>query len=298
MPLTAVPLNMLDASSGDLGFRNLIINGDCRTAQRGATALGGAGAWTYGGCDRILVSASGFTTSSGTINQIASGTSTSTGFAQSVVVTTTGTGTVQFSQRIEAANIRHLAGKQVTISAKLYHDAGSAVPVAFQLYKANTLDNFSGAATQIGTTVSVGNAASGAYTTVQATFTLSAADAATGLWPVVQFTPVGAVTGRTFAIGDFQMEMGAAATPFEVRPIGTELALCQRYYEVGGGVTATAIATGGIYPQFFFKVTKRAASTITNSRSVAVAGDAVNYWYQNSNDGASNLMTWTASAEL
>ena len=36
---------------------------------------------------------------------------------------------------------------------------------------------------------------------------------------------------HTFDIAQVQVEPGPVATPFERRPIGTELALCQRYYE-------------------------------------------------------------------
>jgi hypothetical protein len=36
----------------------------------------------------------------------------------------------------------------------------------------------------------------------------------------------------TFDIAQVQLEEGSVATPFEVRPIGTELELCQRYYEL------------------------------------------------------------------
>ena len=35
----------------------------------------------------------------------------------------------------------------------------------------------------------------------------------------------------TFDIANVQLEAGPQATPFEYRPIGTELALCQRYYQ-------------------------------------------------------------------
>jgi hypothetical protein len=35
----------------------------------------------------------------------------------------------------------------------------------------------------------------------------------------------------TFDISNVQLEAGSVATPFEQRPIGTELSLCQRYYE-------------------------------------------------------------------
>jgi len=37
--------------------------------------------------------------------------------------------------------------------------------------------------------------------------------------------------GQTFEITAIQLEPGPVATPFEHRPIGTELALCQRYYQ-------------------------------------------------------------------
>lgn len=38
----------------------------------------------------------------------------------------------------------------------------------------------------------------------------------------------------TFDIAQVQIEEGSFATPFEERPIGTELALCQRYYQASG----------------------------------------------------------------
>jgi hypothetical protein len=111
-------------------------------------------------------------------------------------------------------------------------------------------------------------------------------------------TSVVGTSGATFYITGVQLEAGSSATEFEHRQYGTELQLCQRYYEVGGGVTATALGTGGIYTQWGFKVTKRAASTITNSRSVSASGDLINYWYQASNDSGSIPFTWQAAAEL
>jgi hypothetical protein len=40
-----------------------------------------------------------------------------------------------------------------------------------------------------------------------------------------------ATTGNIIHITGVQLEKGLVATPFEVRPYATELALCQRYYE-------------------------------------------------------------------
>jgi hypothetical protein len=70
------------------------------------------------------------------------------------------------------------------------------------------------------------------------TFTFPAGRAATGA------TQVLATNGATFYITGVQLEKGTAATSFDYRPYGTELALCQRYYQLlqnaGGGRAESA----------------------------------------------------------
>ena len=67
-------------------------------------------------------------------------------------------------------------------------------------------------------------------------------------------------------VGGVQLEPGHVATPFEHRPIGTELALCQRYYQVvRGGIrndyrSDSTAAFGG---PFNFLQTMRVAPTST-----------------------------------
>jgi hypothetical protein len=78
-------------------------------------------------------------------------------------------------------------------------------------------------------------------TTSWATFSVSAAvdtastkNIAVMIWSDVTDTTL----GDFLYITDVQLEQGAVTTPFERRPHGVELALCQRYYEIGGLVVA------------------------------------------------------------
>ena len=125
--------------------------------------------------------------------------------------------------------------------------------------------------------------------------------------------------GATFYITGVQLEKGSTATSFDYRPYGTELALCQRYYEVGtssntffwSGVT---IATAGTYyGNKTFCVPKRAAPTISTSNesingfaSGSLIGVTTNVdgfaGAKNSNGTATTsgyyFYQWTASIEL
>ena len=60
-----------------------------------------------------------------------------------------------------------------------------------------------------------------------------------------------ATIGNTWQIAGVQLEIGTAATPFEHRPIGMELSLCQRYtttigngYFAGNGAGSAAVVFG------------------------------------------------------
>jgi hypothetical protein len=71
-------------------------------------------------------------------------------------------------------------------------------------------------------------------------------------------------SGATFYITGVQLERGTVATPFDVRPYGTELQLCQRYYQTFCGdqsnqnitmfqAYSTTNVNGGVIP-FFTKM--------------------------------------------
>lgn len=64
-------------------------------------------------------------------------------------------------------------------------------------------------------------------------------------------TSVVSVNGATFNITGVQVELGSTATPFEFRPIGTELALCQRYYYRDTKTGSTRLDTSFCEAQFW-----------------------------------------------
>jgi hypothetical protein len=107
------------------------------------------------------------------------------------------------------------------------------------------------------------------YSQAAGTWTTSTALSATGATSLV------ATNGATFYITGVQLEVGTAATSFDFRSFGTELLLCQRYYERSYDVgQATASFTGGargtstnatVYnegPGWSFLVAKRTAPTV------------------------------------
>lgn len=82
-------------------------------------------------------------------------------------------------------------------------------------------------------------------------------------------TSVVGTSGATFYITGVQLEKGSTATSFDYRPYGTELALCQRYYEVIGGnsggfpsLQSYGAAAASYAQSMSFNVAKRAAPTM------------------------------------
>ena len=82
-------------------------------------------------------------------------------------------------------------------------------------------------------------------------------------------------SGATFYITGVQLEKGSTATSFDYRPYGTELALCQRYYEVIEYIYLMfpwGSGTQVIRSWVNYKVTKRAAATFTFGTKIEGAG--------------------------
>jgi hypothetical protein len=100
--------------------------------------------------------------------------------------------------------------------------------------------------------------------------------------------------GATFYITGVQLEQNTSATPFERRLYNQELANCQRYYFKSGSFSSFVYNGAGVYSSYQFKVTMRAAPTVTAAyAALSVDGDG---FYSNSAGVSGSSVT--ASAEL
>ena len=81
-------------------------------------------------------------------------------------------------------------------------------------------------------------------------------------------TSVVGTSGATFYITGVQLEVGSSATGFEYRQYGTELNLCQRYFEIlyaasnGYFLQSYFLSASNYDTQWFYATPKRAAPTV------------------------------------
>jgi hypothetical protein len=283
---------MASANGGQLaGLRNRFINGGMQVAQRGTATL--TAAYQFGSCDRWQFICSGGTGISGTIyqNNI---TSYSTGYAGGVQAASWTTGQFFAQQRIEAKNVQDLNSQTITVSCKVFQNTGGTRSWTISLVKPTALDNWT-SQTSIGSVVA-GSSATGVVTTISASFTLGATDASNGLAVLIFDNAANTVVSKIYLVGDAQLELGSVATPFEQRPYGMELALCQRYTLVlaqnvffgSGNLRTGGTISYGIIPT---PVTMRAAPAATpNTGTVYVGDTATNYTSLGISGLASNVI--------
>jgi len=251
------------ATAQSLGPRNRIINGDMRIDQRnaGASVTAGAGTYTLDRWQAYSSQASKFT-----VQQNAGSVTPPSGFTNylgvtSLAATTVGSDLYRISQSIEGYNIADFAwgtaaGKYATLSFWVYSSLTGNFGICLQ-NSANTraypaLYNIASANTWTFISLVIPPETSGAWTTnngigvlIQWGLGISTAGSTTpGAWATGNYNgATGAVNmvntnGSTFNITGVQLEIGTVATPFERRLYGTELQLCQRYYEnIAGGIT-------------------------------------------------------------
>lgn len=232
-----------------LGFRNAVINGGFDVWQRG-TSFTNANTGSYT-TDRwqYLYDGSGATRiiSRGQFQPAVSGATITASLPSDVSLTNflrwdqtvAGTGATAnlFQQPIE--NVRLLAGKTVTLSFYAKASASLTLP------QIDCAQNFGqgGGSSAVITIIKTNESVTTSWQKFSYTFLLPSAagktigsvnDSYTGLR---FFLPINTVF--TFDITGVQLEANYQPTPFEQRPIGVELALCQRYYQRFNNDSAT-----------------------------------------------------------
>jgi len=302
-------------------LRNRIINGDMRIDQRNAGAaiasLGSGSTYTV---DRFYYygSQSGkfsFQQNQGSVTPPA-GFSNYAGFTSLSAFSAAASDVFVLGQVIEGYNISDLAwgtanAKSVTVSFWVRSSITGthsgffgnsnltrSYPFTFTVSSANTWTQIS---------VTIAGDTTGTYSTTNGAgiyvgFNLGCGSTflgTAGSWQAALYEgATGSVSivgtnGATFYITGVQLEVGTAATPFERRQYGQELALCQRYFEKSynqsdalGAVTTAgrrmsiAFNTGDFFDVGSVKlsVTKRTSATITlYSPATGASGKLYNY---------------------
>ena len=319
---------MIDSTAGSLGFRNRIINGGMDVWQRGTSFTNPGSSTTYT-ADRWSCYRGGYTANA-TITQV-TGLTIGTGINRNALrfQRTSGdanTSPIFVTQSLESINSRDSAGQPVTLS--FYVRAGanfSATQLSVVVVSGTGTDEYlRGNVTGYNAFV---NSSTAITTSFQRySFTGTVPSTCNQLSILFGYTPTStAGAADYFDVTDVQLEIGSIATPFERRPYGMELALCQRYFETSydpgtafGTVTTTLVWDtygGQARNLIMFKVTKRATPTIvaysytngaagyfgSGSGNLAFNGNAFQNGFNVYTAGAFNGylgLNYTASAEL
>jgi hypothetical protein len=285
-------------TTGYYGFKNRIINGAMVIDQRnaGASVTPTADAYTL---DRWQVSISA--SSKFSVQQNAGSVTPPAGFSSYLGVTSlsaysiTSTDTFYLRQAIEGFNTADFAwgtssASSVTLSfwvrSSLTGTFGGAIrrgagniyvyPFTYTISAANTWEQKtvtiagptstwnSNTTNGVGLNVLFGLGIGATYSGTAGSWQASDIYGATGATSVV------GTNGATWYITGVQLEKGSTATSFDYRPYGTELLLCQRYYEEIGRGTAYSLymssymnGLADVSQILPYKVTKRAIPTVT-----------------------------------
>lgn len=301
------------------GLRNKIINGAMEVAQRGTSftvTTGTSAIYSLDRWTRVSVTAAVLT-----VTQSSDGPASDLTLPYSLratVATADPTvGATEYSviaQKIEGYSARDLVGKTFTLgfwvrSAKIgthcvsfynnsYPGVDQSYVAEYSISAANTwefkeitvVDGLPTAGTWDWTNGAGLTVAWTLYCGINRQIAPGSWQVAWGLGTASQVNVLDTI-GNVFALTGVQLEIGSNVTPFEHRPFGMELALCQRYYEksfpyatapaqnVGSTLGAT-YATGQVLNQDFsanvtFSVSKRAAPTITTYSTNAATAN----WY-------------------
>ena len=307
------------------GFRNRIINGNFALGQRATSFASGANNDDAYTLDRWYILSDG--NDAVDVTQETSVVPANQKYAIALDVETTNK-KFGIAQIIESDNCVGLTGGTVTLSFKAKVSATTkldnvkAAVVAWS-GTANTVtsDIISAWGAEGTNPTLIANAtyentpANLSVTTSYATYSLTASIDTASTTNIIVFiwSDVTDTTAGDFLyVTDVQLEPGSVATPFEQRPIGTELALCYRYYQIGiVGLDVYETSGGNSRLTAPFRVSMRTPPTIAQTAEETIAfsttmvADSIGineFFAGRVKDGSTGKGTWrnffTASAEL
>ena len=255
------------SSASTMGFKNRIINGAMGISQRGTSGTV-SGAYML---DRWYANQSG---TAPAWSQLYGSLFAPQRYGLQLTGAAGNTAT-QINQRIESINSADLANGVVTVSGWFYQNTGSTMTLPFQIFYATVgVDNYTSAIASI-TAVNV-SLPNNVWTYLSNQITLPSV-ASQGIQLAI--TPTALGTSQIFVMSNVQLEKGSIATSFDYRPYGTELQLCQRYYQSYSA--GFVIDTGSAFQTFPLPVTMRAVPTLS--------GTAVGAGYNISNNTTTSL---------
>lgn len=334
----AVNIAQSAASGVTVGFRNKVINGamviDQRNAGAAQTGLSSSG---YFFCDRFRTGGGTWSTLRFTLQQV---TDAPTGFIKSgkfTVTTAQSAGAadnLSCTHIIEGNNITDLnwgtanaaavtlsfwvkSSATGTFGVIIGNDSNWYYPATYTISAANTWEQ---------KTITITGPTSGTWSSTNTSgiridfglgFGSNSSGGTANAWTsTYAFTSSSSsITGTlnvTWQVTGVQLEVGTTATNFDYRPYGTELQLCQRYYEKSfdidtapangpnatstatsngeaGGAVSNNLAFGG---KVTYAVSKRAVPTLT------AYGNSSGYWWYISPTSTSSGVTWSASTQI
>lgn len=325
-------------SAVSTGRRNMIINGAMQVWQRGTSSVQISGSGSFR-ADRFesIESSNGAATHEQSTDA-PDGFSTSLELNVTTADTDLGGGQYfLFAQSIEAQNLQHLEygssnAKKVTASFWVksnktgtyvlemwQEDAAQYISKTYTIDTANTWEKKT-LTFSPNTSTAINNDAGhglrlhwwlGAGTTYSSgthnddTWHSTTADRAAGL--SVNWMDS---TSNNFYVTGVQLELGNAASPFEHRSYGEELALCQRYYAEGGVILATG-TPDRYYTNIALPVSMRVVPTISTGQIDSGSGGgmvpqfgaggtqtSLHNFYQGSNNSAISSAYFKFDAEL
>ena len=204
------------------GFKNYIINGGFDVWKRGTSFSSASNIYT---ADRWYMANTSIETTATKVDNV--------NFNSLRLSLNGGTnGYENIRQYVEGDK---LAGKTVTISFK----------IKWHTYNPNSY--LYGYSSFGGTSIQTGGIGSGTgeWENISITYTFNSS------WAGASYIGIGLIGRGSNITGDFdfeiaqvQLEDGSVATPFEQRPYGLELSLCQRYYQVIDGIYVSGYNNG------------------------------------------------------